>query len=332
MIAKAKSVAHGHNVVNYAVTKNMAAQIMEHGISSNDPEIIWQQMKLDFADSAIKNNVIRIELSPAVEESKNYTDDDWRHLAIDFLQKMDTLADKEMKNGRRQGKQQYRRCHSNLCGSQFIVYRHIDSGIPHLHIVVNRFDGDGNVNSDHFIGERATLVANQIAAERGYVQASKKGDEKKQAIRNDCREILASMDKFNWEEYVSRLEAKGYTVTLRKDKEGIVKGYALRKGNRIHKISQIDRNLMASKIERTFRARHAENKDRTRLLHDNEIKQKSKRYTPVPARSQKPANIGRKSDGYGSHDGINYNPDAHKGHDDLDDLPADEKEQIEMRR
>jgi hypothetical protein len=73
MIGKVKSVAHGHNV-ELCNTKNMAVQIMEHGISSDDPEIIWQHIKLDFAGSAIKNNVIRIELSLAFEESKDSTD------------------------------------------------------------------------------------------------------------------------------------------------------------------------------------------------------------------------------------------------------------------
>lgn len=46
-------------------------------------------MKNDRCNINIKNDTISVVISPTVEESKNYTRDDWEKLARDFLQKFD---------------------------------------------------------------------------------------------------------------------------------------------------------------------------------------------------------------------------------------------------
>ena len=79
-----------------------------------------------------------------------------------------------------------------------------------------------------------------------------------QQISEDCIAILKAMPKFDWATYCQMLNAKGYDIKLTKDDTGVVKGYAIRKGNSIYKSSILgkSRKLMPSKIEATWAGLH----------------------------------------------------------------------------
>ena len=66
------------------------------------------------------------------------------------------------------------------------------------------------------------------------------------------------MPEFDWATYCQMLNAKGYDIKLTKDDTGVVKGYAIRKGNSIYKSSILgkSRKLMPSKIEATWAGLH----------------------------------------------------------------------------
>ena len=99
----------------------------------------------------------------------------------------------------------------------------------------NRIDNMGKTNDAHYIGERAVHAANIINERRGWVQSVQRRDENIQQISEDCIAILKAMPEFDWETYCQMLNAKGYDIKLTKDDEGVVKGYAIRKGNSIYK-------------------------------------------------------------------------------------------------
>ena len=61
---------------------------------------IWTEMKFATMNHAnIKNNVIRMEISPAMEHSEDFTLDDWRQLWYDFAAAFDEqeIRDKDGK-------------------------------------------------------------------------------------------------------------------------------------------------------------------------------------------------------------------------------------------
>jgi len=201
----------------------------------------------------LKNNAIRIEVSPARNESEGWTHDDWERLANDFVQEFDAV-NLSSRAGRASA------ARTNLEGSQYVVTLHRDSrsGIAHLHIVANRVDMEGNVNDAHFIYERAMEATRRINVRRGWLTAEERSEQNRQQIADDCLDVLQQMSKFDWEEYVQRLGRKGYVVNLKRDSKDIVRGYTIGKDNSVYKSSQLgtDRHLTPSKIEDTWKSLH----------------------------------------------------------------------------
>lgn len=262
MIAKAKAISHGANSMRYVVNKDKSDIIKLHLLPDNvAAEALWSRMLLHQAkflgerSKAIKNNMIRIEVSPTSEETKGWTNTDWEKLADDFIREFDSI-DLSEKNKCAKDR------HTNLRNSQYVVSLHRDSksDILHLHIDANRIDNDGNINNDHNIHIRAMAAANNIAKRRGWIQASDISIQNKQEITNDCMDALRSMDRFNWNDYVERLKQYGYDVMLQKDSQNIVRGYSIKRGNSTYKSSSLGkgRNLMPSKIEATWEKLHKE--------------------------------------------------------------------------
>ena len=279
MIAKARAISHGANSMRYVVNKDQADIIKLHLLPDNvAAESLWSRMLLHQAKfsgeypKAIKNNMIRIEVSPTSEETKGWTNTDWEKLADDFIREFDSI-DLSEKNKCAKDR------HTNLRNSQYVVSLHRDSksGILHLHIDANRIDNDGNINNDHNIHIRAMAAANNIAKRRGWIQASDISIQNKQEITNDCMDALRSMDRFNWNDYVERLKQYGYDVMLQKDSQNIVRGYSIKRGNSTYKSSSLGkgRNLMPSKIEATWKDLHKDILQQDKADKENQVKNTS---------------------------------------------------------
>ena len=274
MIAKASTIPHGANAIRYSVNKDRA-DIVKANLLPDDisPEAMYGRMMLVqkmFAEEINKGrplgrNVIRIELSPAEEESRGWSMDDWVRLADEFIRTFDSI-DLSGKTKRASSKQ------TNLKGSQYIAALHRDakSGILHLHIDANRVDMDGKINDSHKIGERAVMAANIINERPGWVQSEEIGEKHRLEISACCMEILRKMDKFSWKQYESELTKRGYKVHLQEKEGGGVYGYSIKRGNSTYKSSVlgIGRNFTPSKIEATWLKLHPQERksDRTKQV------------------------------------------------------------------
>lgn len=279
MIAKARAISHGANSMRYVVNKDKADIIKLHLLPDNvAAESLWSRMLLHQAKfwgehtKAIKNNMIRIEVSPTAEETKGWTNADWEKLADDFIREFDSI---DLSKGTKRTKDM----HTNLCHSQYVVSLHRDSksGILHLHIDANRIDNDGNINNDHNIHIRAMAAANNNTKRRGWVQASDISMQNKQEITNACMDALRSMDRFDWSDYVERLKQSDYDVMLQKDSQDVVRGYSIKRGNSTYKSSSLGkgRNLMSSKIEATWKDLHKDILQQDKADKENQVKNTS---------------------------------------------------------
>ncbi len=270
MIAKAKSILHGINALNYitgvSASKKHPEKIFH--ICDNfllpgiDPLGIWNSVKLDsLCRPRMKNNLIRIEISPAVEYTHDFTPEDWKQLWQDFVTEFDR---QEMKD--RKGRLLSPR--TNLVGSKSTVWLHLesDSGTPHLHAIVSRLDEDGNINNDSNIHLRAQRAAERVARKRGWQTAANIHDINRQTVSRDCLDVLSKMGEWSIDDYFAWLEAKGYDVKVRADEKGVIRGYVLKKGNAKFKASELGkgRNLMASKLEATWNRLHSTHKPQTK--------------------------------------------------------------------
>ncbi len=262
MIAKAKSISHGINDLNYitgvSANKKHPEKIF-HICDNNlppglDPSGIWNSIKLtSMSHPRLTNNLIRIEISPAAEHTKDFTPEDWKQLWLDFAEEFDRQEIKDKKGRMLSPK-------TNIMGSKSTVWLHKESGsgIPHLHAAVCRVDENGNTNNDRNIHLRAQRAAERIARKRGWQTATNIREVNKTQVSKDCLDVLKRMDRWSIDDYFAGLRAKGYDVMTRTDDAGILRGYVLRKGNAKFKASEIGRgrNLMASKLEGTWEKLH----------------------------------------------------------------------------
>ena len=263
MIGKAKSISHGINDIRYITgesrNKKHPERIFHVGDNLLPPGLdaagIWDSMRLTLAKfKRVKNSVIRIEVSPAPEHTKDFTIDDWQKLWDDFMGEFDNIELFD-KNGKTYSPK------TNLKGSKGSVWLHEESrsGVPHLHGAFCRIDEQGHINNDHDIHVRAQRAAEHVALKRGWTTAAEVRQTNIGQVNRDCMETLQSMENWSWEEYAAILRNKGYEIWELHDNRKILCGYVLKKGNARYKASELGRgrNLMASRLESTWKKLHA---------------------------------------------------------------------------
>ncbi len=264
MIAKAKAIDHGIRAILYVSGESrnkkhpekithICDNFMPHGMDATG---IWTEMKFVTMNRPdIKNNVIRLEISPAIEHTEEFTINDWRKLWQDFAKAYDnqTIRDDDGK---------VISVPTNISGSKSTVWLHKESksGIPHLHAVVCRIDENGNINNDHAIHIRAQRAAEKVARQRGWTTAMQIHGNNIPKVSADCMNALRQLSEWSWEGYAERLADKGYELHQRKDEKGVIRGYVLCKGNTRFKASELGkgRNLTASRIMQTWKKLHPE--------------------------------------------------------------------------
>lgn len=270
MIAKAKAVAHGIRAMLYVSGESrnkkhperithICDNFMPQGMDASG---IWTEIKFATMNHPnIRNNAIRIEISPAMEHTENFTLDDWQELWRDFAAAFDIQEIRD-KDGKVVSAQ------TNISGSKSSIWLHekSKSGIPHLHAIVSRVDEKGNINNDHAIHLRAQRAAEMIARQRGWITAQHIHETNIPKVSTDCIEALRELDEWSWNGYQERLAAKGYKLYLRKDKKDVIRGYVLFKGNTKFKASELGkgRNLTASRIRQTLEKLHQDKAQQVR--------------------------------------------------------------------
>ena len=269
MIAKATAMQHGQAMTNYATKNNRADLVSTNHLSEGLPPMgMWDEMVLHqamfkqrYARKPIELTSIRFEISPSMEEARNWTRDDWSSFLEEFIKEIDNISEVSHIS-RRKGKEASKVKPTNIANSQYFAALHHDSksGIPHLHLVVNRIDMDGNLNDVTFIGERAVMAARGINQRHGWKDAMDIRQERIAEVTAACMDVLRNMSYFDWNDYAHRLRAKGYDMELISDKSAQAKvhGYRFKFGRSTIKASElgVGRNLTASKIESTFRKMH----------------------------------------------------------------------------
>lgn len=292
MVALADVITHGCNAVRYSVDKEKSEVVMVHCLPDNiTPSSMWDRMLIlqqKYREKINRYNhlyktAIRIEVSPAKEETENWTMADWQKLADDFIREFD--AQVYLKNDGRKEKG-----HTNLANSQYVVSLHRDSKgqILHLHINANRIDMEGNTNNSYMIRKRAMAAANKINEQRGWIQSMKKRDWNINEVTNACIDALKMMDLFDWNTYETKLKAKGYEVNVKRSNDGKVVGYVVKKGNSFYKSTLLghSRSLTPSRIMNTWAKLHQDKSVHTQTIAPKSMQTVSRPIVPVKMNTQ----------------------------------------------
>ena len=262
MVALADVITHGCNAVRYSVNKDKCEVVKVHGLPGDiTPSSMWNRMLIlqqKFREKTNRYNhlyktAIRIEISPAKEETENWTMADWQKLADDFIREFDSQVFLK-KDGRKEDG------HTHLANSQYVVSLHHDSKgqILHLHINANRIDMEGNTNNSYMIRKRAMLAANKINEQRGWIQSNTKRGWNINEVTNACIEALKAMNSFDWNNYEAMLKTMGYGVKVKRSNDDKVVGYVVKKGNSFYKSTLLghSRSLTPSRIKNTWAKLH----------------------------------------------------------------------------
>ncbi len=261
MIAKAKSIPHGAAMTNYATKHNRADIVLTRNFDEGlTPLAMWGAMETihqkyapKFRRKPVTNPTLRMEASPSLDETKGWTLNDWYEYALRFLEEFQ--KDVQAKEGKKKGKGKF-----NLDRAQIFACLHFDakSGIPHLHILINRIDLDGNLMNDSFIGDSAVKAAHAINIERGWELPEDIHEAHEKEITEACYDILRGMSKYYWDSYKHALESRGYKVHEQRDKQGVLHGYTVLRGNSRFKSSILgkSRSLTVPKLEATWKKLH----------------------------------------------------------------------------
>jgi len=261
MVAECKPIAHGAAMTDYCTRNNRAQIVYTKNLSEGLPPLgMWNEMQVNMAKYAqkfskkpVKKPILRFEVSPSLEESKGWTYDDWKRFAVRFLNELSKASQRTSKNGKK-------KYGIDLSRAQIFACLHYDSksGIPHLHILINRIDLDGNVISDSFIGNNCVKAAHAINIAEGWELPEDIHQSNVKEITDACYKALSEMRSYSWNEYVNRIKAFGYDVKIQKDKQGVAHGYTIMKGNSRYKSSVlgVGRDLMLKNLEETWKKQH----------------------------------------------------------------------------
>ncbi len=261
MIAKAQSISHGSAMTNYATKHNRADIVLTRNLDEGlTPLAMWGAMETihqkyapKFRRKPITKPTLRMEVSPSLDETKGWTLNDWYDYALRFLDEF--KKEVQTKEGKKKGSGKF-----NLDRAQLFACLHFDakSGIPHLHILINRIDLDGNLMNDSFVGDSAVKAAHSINIERGWELPEDIHDAHIKEITDACYYILHGMARYDWDAYKQGLESRGYKVKEQRDKQGVLHGYTVLRGNSRFKSSILGkgRDLTASKLEATWKKLH----------------------------------------------------------------------------
>ena len=261
MIAKARSISHGSAMTNYATKHNRADMVLTRNLGDGlTPLAMWGAMETihlkytpKFRRKPVEKPTLRMEISPSLDETKGWTLNDWYQYALRFFDEFKKAT--QTKDGKKKGFGKF-----NLDRAQIFACLHFDakSGIPHLHILINRIDLDGNLMNDPFIGDSAVKAAHAINVERGWELPEDIHKAHQKEITKVCYNILRGMANYDWNDYKHNLENCGYKVHEQRDKQGVLHGYTILRGNSRFKSSTLGkgRNLTVPKLKGTWKKLH----------------------------------------------------------------------------
>ena len=285
-VAVARSISYGAAYTEYMAMKAKAVFLgainfdgdYKHVFDNSELDGAWLELrdscpKYNKSGKRITRNVIKLELSPSVDESKDWRYEDYRKWALKIIKSMDaqTIPYKKRKRDRRtkqwvkdkDGKDKWfsgEVPRTNFLNSKILMVLHKDSksGIWHVHAVMSRADINGNINDDAEIAKRAARAAEMVNKENKVVSAEKISEEHKAEIKDVVYEVLRSMEIFSWSEFKKAIEAKTFTdyrgrmqhyeVAFRHDSNDNVVGYSIKRGNSKYNASEIGAQLTAKKI------------------------------------------------------------------------------------
>ena len=226
-------------LVNYAndIIKKDTVIIASEGVNLSSNATITASFKAQAkARPTIQKFVGHISLSFSPDDQEKLDDEKIAEIAKEYMRRM------------------------GIVNAQYVIFRHFDQPHPHIHIVYNRVDNDGNgIKGDTSYTKSAAITK---ALTREYGLTFGKGKDKvrrerlkgKDAVKYRLYDSITDVIKesVTWDELRKLLATKGISLDFVKDKDGNILGVTFTdsKRNVTFAGSRIDRSLSFANIDR----------------------------------------------------------------------------------
>lgn len=234
MIAKIVQGRGFRGAINYVMDKKNARLLFAEGVRLKDKA------------SVIQSFITQSKLKPKISKPV-------AHISLDFsAQDKDRLTDKLMMSVAHGYMERM-----GYKNTQYIIVRHHDTNHPHIHLVINRIDNNGNRISDKNEKLRNTKVCMELTKKYGLYIASGKENVQVYRLKEPDKtryEIYHALQTAlprcrDWQELNSKLQKQGITIELRKNgNTEKIQGVRFGKNGYEFNGSKIDRAFSYSKI------------------------------------------------------------------------------------
>jgi hypothetical protein len=235
MIAKIVKGQGFRGVVNYILNQEKKADILDSdGVMLDDPDAIIESFNFQTElNQQIVKPVGHISLNFSAQDQEKLSNELMIKIARDYMSRM------------------------GIKDTQYLMARHYDKEHPHVHLVYNRIDNNGNTISDKNDRFRSGKICKDLTQkyklhfaqgkENVKQQRLREPDKTKYEIYNSLKEIIPKSQ--NWEQIIRGLNDQNIGVTFKyKGKSDEIQGVIFNKNGYTFHGSKVDRLFSYSKI------------------------------------------------------------------------------------
>ena len=234
MVSKATATKGSSQAFDYLLDDKGHAQELDRNLltGENGQELLAEFREVQAQNTNCINNTYSIVLSPSNERS--FTNDELRELGREHLKNLGF----------------------DLENTQYLMTVHRSTDQPHVHILANRINMQGNAHKDNFIGKRAQRSAEQIAERLGLTTAKEIQKNKElsfepniKAIRKEIQQAFnQAKQEPDFASFCSKMKSQGIEVREIHNSGGKLQGLRY-----VHSKSEAD--LKASEVGKEFGAK-----------------------------------------------------------------------------
>lgn len=234
MVSKATATKGSSQAFDYLLDDKGHAQELDRNLltGENGQELLAEFREVQAQNTNCINNTYSIVLSPSNERS--FTNDELRELGREHLKNLGF----------------------DLENTQYLMTVHRSTDQPHVHILANRINMQGNAHKDNFIGKRAQRSADQIAERLGLTTAKEIQKNKElsfepniKAIRKEIQQAFnQAKQEPDFASFCSKMKSQGIEVREIHNSGGKLQGLRY-----VHSKSGAD--LKASEVGKEFGAK-----------------------------------------------------------------------------
>lgn len=234
MVSKATATRGSSQAFDYLLDDKGHAQELDRNLltGENGKELLAEFREVQAQNTNCINNTYSIVLSPSNERS--FTNDELKELGREHLKNLGF----------------------DLENTQYLMTVHRSTDQPHVHILANRINMQGNAHKDNFIGKRAQRSAEQIAERLGLTTARDIQKNKELSLEPNIKAIRKEIQQaFNqakqepdFASFCSKMKSQGIEVREIHNSGGKLQGLRY-----VHSKSGAD--LKASEVGKEFGAK-----------------------------------------------------------------------------